>query len=83
MQQLRSIAVDFLTIGQYLRPSMNHLPVTAYVLPEVFARLEAAGKEMGFGYVASGPLVRSSYKAGEFFISQHVRGRAGPTLGAT
>ncbi|MES2638706.1 MAG: lipoyl synthase [Myxococcota bacterium] len=76
MALLRTFDVDFLTIGQYLRPSMTHLPVVEYVTPEVFARLEVAGTAMGFQYVASGPLVRSSYKAGEFFIAQHLRSRA-------
>ncbi len=76
MRMLRDLDVDFLTIGQYLRPSMTHLPVREYVTPEVFARLEAEGKAMGFKYVASGPLVRSSYKAGEFFIAQYLRGGA-------
>lgn len=76
MALLRAHDVDFLTIGQYLRPSMTHLPVVEYVAPDVFARLEAEGKAMGFRYVASGPLVRSSYKAGEFFIAQHLRSRA-------
>lgn len=72
MRLLRDLEVDFLTLGQYLRPSMNHLPVREYVPPAVFARLESAGKEMGFVYVASGPLVRSSYKAGEYFIHEQV-----------
>lgn len=76
MRLIRGAGVDFLTLGQYLRPSMNHLPVVEYVTPEVFARLEAAGREMGFAYVASGPLVRSSYKAGEYFIARYLRDRA-------
>jgi lipoic acid synthetase len=75
MALLRAIDVDFLTIGQYLRPSMTHLPVEEYVPPEVFARLEEAGKAQGFRYVASGPLVRSSYKAADYFISQYLRNR--------
>tara|TARA_B100000029_G_scaffold140514_1_gene135716 strand:- start:597 stop:1532 length:936 start_codon:yes stop_codon:yes gene_type:complete len=70
MQDLRSVDVDFLTIGQYLRPSRKHLAVEEYVSPEVFDRYAEAGRAMGFRYVASGPLVRSSYRAGEFFISQ-------------
>lgn len=78
MRLLRTYDVDFLTIGQYLRPSMSHLPVETYVPPEVFARLQAEGEALGFKYVASGPLVRSSYKAGEFFIAQHLRGRVHP-----
>jgi lipoic acid synthetase len=78
MRLLRTFDVDFLTLGQYLRPSLNHLPVMEFVTPEVFKRLEVEGQAMGFKYVASGPLVRSSYKAGEFFIAQHIRGGAHP-----
>lgn len=76
MRLLRMYEVDFLTIGQYLRPSPTHLPVVEFVTPETFARFEQEGLAMGFTYVASGPLVRSSYKAGEFFIAQHLRERA-------
>jgi lipoic acid synthetase len=75
MSLVRDAGVDFLTLGQYLRPSMNHLAVREFVTPQVFAELEATGKNMGFSYVASGPLVRSSYKAGEFFIRDHIRAR--------
>lgn len=73
MTLLRAADVDFLTLGQYLRPSMKHLPVREFVHPDTFARLDVAGRALGFKYVASGPLVRSSYKAGEFFISQFLR----------
>lgn len=75
MRLLRDVEVDFLTLGQYLRPSPQHLDVKEFVRPEVFARLEEAGRAMGFVYVASGPLVRSSYKAGEFFIRAAVAAR--------
>ncbi len=68
MADLRDVGCDFLTLGQYLRPSQKHLAVTQYVPPETFAQLEHEGLAMGFSHVASGPLVRSSYKAGEFFI---------------
>ncbi len=68
MMHLRNAGVDFLTIGQYLRPSARHLPVAEYVAPSEFAKYQAMGEEMGFKYVASGPLVRSSYRAAEFFI---------------
>jgi lipoic acid synthetase len=77
MKILRSISVDFLTLGQYLQPSPTHLAVTHWVTPEDFAFLEKAGLELGFKYVASGPLVRSSYKAGEFFINQYLRNHSG------
>ena len=68
MVHLRQAAVDFLTVGQYLRPSVRHLKVLEYVRPEQFERYKAIGEGLGFRYVASGPLVRSSYRAGEFFI---------------
>jgi len=68
MTHLRMVEVDFLTVGQYLRPSHRHLPVKEYVAPSQFARYKSMGEEAGFRYVASGPLVRSSYRAGEFFI---------------
>jgi lipoyl synthase len=68
MVHLRQADVDFLTVGQYLRPSARHLKVFEYVKPEQFERYRALGERLGFRYVASGPLVRSSYKAGEFFV---------------
>jgi len=70
MQDLRAADVDFLTLGQYLRPSLKHIAVEEYVSPQTFDRYAQAGRSMGFRYVASGPLVRSSYRAGEFFINQ-------------
>ncbi len=75
MVDLREVGVDFLTFGQYLRPSDKHLPIDRYYHPDEFAALEQAGLELGFAYVASGPLVRSSYKAGEFFIHKHIQQR--------
>ena len=75
IRALREAGTDFLTIGQYLRPSPNHAPVIEYVTPARFAALECEAREMGFLYVASGPLVRSSYKAGEFFATRLVRER--------
>ncbi len=73
MEDLRAVDVDFLTVGQYLRPSAKHLPVRDFVTPETFAWYEERGLEMGFRYVASGPLVRSSYKAAEYFINRSIR----------
>jgi lipoic acid synthetase len=73
MGDLRAVGCDFLTIGQYLQPTQRHLKIAEYVPPEQFARYQAVGERMGFRYVASGPLVRSSYKAGEFFITQYLR----------
>ncbi len=75
LARLRSAGVDFLTLGQYLRPTKNHAPVREYVTPERFDELERLGRSMGFQYVAAGPLVRSSYKAGEFFAARLVRER--------
>ena len=72
-KDLRHVDCQILTIGQYLRPSARHLPVVEYVRPEVFAKYKQLGEEMGFRYVAAGPLVRSSYRAGELFISSFIR----------
>jgi lipoic acid synthetase len=68
MSDLRAVGVDVVTIGQYLRPTVKHAPVARYVDPESFARFAEEGRALGFAYVASGPLVRSSYKAAEAFI---------------
>jgi lipoic acid synthetase len=75
MRDLREAAVDIVTLGQYLRPSDWHLPVQEYVPPETFDQLRQAGEGMGFAYVAAGPLVRSSYRAGEFFLEKVIRDR--------
>ena len=68
MSDLREAGVDILTLGQYLQPTPLHLTVKEFVTPEKFEEYKRLGEDMGFAYVASGPLVRSSYKAGEFFI---------------
>ncbi len=65
MTDLRAVGCDRLTIGQYMRPSLEHLPVQKYWTPEEFDQLGTLAKEMGFSHVRSGPLVRSSYHAGE------------------
>ena len=65
MRLLREADVDVLTIGQYLRPSRQHLPLHRYYTPAEFMSLRRIGLEMGFGHVQSGPLVRSSYHAAE------------------
>lgn len=75
LERLRAAGVEFLTLGQYLRPTENHAPVLEYVTPERFAEYEELGRELGFLYTASGPLVRSSYKAGEFFAERLVHER--------
>jgi lipoic acid synthetase len=63
MSDLRESKVDILTIGQYLQPTKKHLPVVSFVEPEIFDELKEEGLKMGFRYVESGPLVRSSYHA--------------------
>ena len=63
MQDLRSVDCQILTLGQYLQPSPKHLPVAEFVHPDAFAALRELGLKMGFRYVESGPLVRSSYHA--------------------
>ena len=76
MRDLRAVGVEVLTLGQYLRPSAWHLPVVEFVTPEAFAAYERMGREHGFRYVASGPLVRSSYRAGELFLKGMIESRA-------
>lgn len=66
MRDLRAAKVDILTLGQYLQPTLKHLPVREFVSPETFAELQRAGEDLGFVHVASGPLVRSSYHADDF-----------------
>lgn len=73
MRDIRAAGVDVITFGQYLRPTEHHLAVVEYVTPEDFAWYKEQGLLMGFKYVASGPMVRSSYKAGEFFLEHMVR----------
>ncbi|GJD12626.1 Lipoyl synthase, apicoplast [Galdieria sulphuraria] len=68
MLDLRKVGVEALTLGQYLRPTPQHLNVVEYITPERFDHWKRNGLEMGFLYVASGPLVRSSYKAGEYYM---------------
>ncbi|MBM2826285.1 MAG: lipA, partial [Dehalococcoidia bacterium] len=65
MADLRSVSCDLLTIGQYLRPSKDHLPIDRYYTPEEFHRLKEEGLRLGFRNVQSGPMVRSSYHAWE------------------
>jgi lipoic acid synthetase len=65
MKDLRSVDVDILTLGQYLRPSNDHLPLDRYYAPDEFRELARIGRELGFRHVESGPLVRSSYHAWE------------------
>jgi lipoic acid synthetase len=66
MRDLRGVQCDILTLGQYLQPSLRHLQIVEYITPAKFEELGRRGREMGFVHVASGPMVRSSYHAGEF-----------------
>ncbi len=72
LKDLRSAGVDIVTLGQYLQPTPAHLSVVEYITPEKFDKLREIAESMGFAYVASGPLVRSSYRAGEFFLQNLV-----------
>jgi len=74
LRELRNIGVDVVTFGQYMRPTKRHMKVVEYVTPEKFDEWGQMARDMGFLYVASGPLVRSSYRAGEAFIENVLRG---------
>ncbi|XP_058804515.1 lipoyl synthase, mitochondrial [Phymastichus coffea] len=69
MKDLRTVDVEAITLGQYMQPTKRHLKVIEYITPEKFKSWEKVGEELGFLYTASGPLVRSSYKAGEYFLT--------------
>ncbi len=75
MQDCIDVGVEAITLGQYLRPTKQHLKVEQWVTPEEFDAWKVEGEKMGFSYVASGPLVRSSYRAGEFFLEALIRER--------
>lgn len=75
LKDLRDANVDCVTLGQYMQPTRLHLKVTEYITPEKFKHWELVGDELGFAYTASGPLVRSSYKAGEFFLTNLLKTR--------
>tara|TARA_B100000749_G_scaffold280771_1_gene278641 strand:+ start:134366 stop:135241 length:876 start_codon:yes stop_codon:yes gene_type:complete len=68
LRDLREVGCDVVTFGQYLQPTPKQLPVAEFVTPEKFKEWQTEAESMGFLYVASGPMVRSSYKAGEYFI---------------
>ncbi|CAE6349082.1 unnamed protein product [Rhizoctonia solani] len=76
LKALRANSVDVVTFGQYMRPTKKHMKVSRYVEPSEFEMWKQRAEEMGFAYVASGPLVRSSYKAGEYFIENMLRNGA-------
>uniref|UniRef100_A0A0N4ZUD0 Lipoyl synthase, mitochondrial n=1 Tax=Parastrongyloides trichosuri TaxID=131310 RepID=A0A0N4ZUD0_PARTI len=75
MKDLRSVGVEALTLGQYMQPTKRHLLVKEWITPEKFDYWKTVGDKMGFLYTASGPLVRSSYRAGEYFISNILKNR--------
>ena len=70
---LRAAGVDLVTLGQYLRPTPKHAPVDRYVTPDAFVKYAEVATKLGFAYVASSPLVRSSYKAAEVFVRSILR----------
>jgi lipoyl synthase len=78
LQQIRAAHVSVVTMGQYLRPTPKHAEVQRYVPPEEFERLKLAAEAMGFAYVASGPLVRSSYRAAEAFLEGRLKREHAP-----
>jgi lipoic acid synthetase len=75
IRDVRAAGIDVITFGQYLRPTPRHLPVDRYVTPEEFDGWRGEAEAAGFLYVASGPLVRSSYKAGEYFLEHTLKKR--------
>ena len=75
MKDLREAGCNILTIGQYLRPSDWHLPINNFVEPAKFKYFEQKALEFGFLYCASGPFVRSSYRAGELFMKNVINNR--------
>jgi lipoic acid synthetase len=77
---LRAVDVDVVTFGQYMRPTKRHMKVEEYVTPEIFELWRQRALDLGFLYCASGPLVRSSYKAGEAFIENVLKKRKGVNI---
>lgn len=75
LKELRNVDVDVVTFGQYMRPTKRHMKVDRYVDPSEFDTWKKVAEDLGFLYVASGPLVRSSYKAGEFYIENVLKGK--------
>jgi lipoic acid synthetase len=75
LRELADARVDVVTFGQYLRPTPRHMPIDRYVHPDEFDAWKEEALAMGFLYVASGPLVRSSYKAGEYFLEHELKRR--------
>ncbi|TAQ91337.1 hypothetical protein B7494_g304 [Chlorociboria aeruginascens] len=80
LRELRKVNVDVVTFGQYMRPTKRHMKVEEYITPDVFELWRQRALDLGFLYCASGPLVRSSYKAGEAFIENVLKKRRGVTV---
>lgn len=81
-QVLRDHGVDVVTLGQYMRPTKRHMAVEEFVTPAAFAAYQQAAEQMGFLYVASGPMVRSSYRAGELYLKNVLQSRAAAPIQA-
>ncbi|MCA9322283.1 MAG: lipoyl synthase [Planctomycetes bacterium] len=82
LRDLRGVGVEIVTLGQYLRPAEKFLPVVDYVHPDAFAAWQQRAEAMGFAFCASGPLVRSSYRAGELFLTRYLDQRAAAAANA-
>jgi len=76
MHDLRRVGCDMLTLGQYLQPGPTQLPVERYVEPEIFKEYEKFARSLGFAFVASGPMVRSSYRAAELYVKGVLKNNA-------
>jgi lipoic acid synthetase len=74
LRVLRDTGVDVVTLGQYMRPTKKHMAVSEFVTPAAFEAYQQIAEGMGFLYVASGPMVRSSYRAGEFYLKNVLQG---------
>jgi lipoic acid synthetase len=83
LKLLREAGVDVVTFGQYMRPTKRHLAVAEYLTPEAFEAYKNIAEDMGFLYVASGPMVRSSYRAGEYFLENVLKRRKAEAAKAT
>jgi lipoic acid synthetase len=80
LADLRAAGTDIVTLGQYLRPSPKHAPVARYVPEETFVEYQRVAEALGFSFVASGPLVRSSYHAAEGFVAARLRPNEPPIV---
>ncbi|VEL36745.1 unnamed protein product [Protopolystoma xenopodis] len=83
LRDLRAAGIDCLTIGQYIQPTKRHLKAREYLHPDRFAHWKTVADQLGFLYTASGPLVRSSYRAGEFYIDNIIRKQTQPANSVT